>query len=132
MAIIIILVLMLVVMYFLLIRPQRAQQRKTQDMLANLAPGDEVITIGGIYGDVVDVDEDKVTLEIAEDVHIEITRRAVASIVQEPEPVDEPEESDETEEADSGDAEEAAADDEVPVVGERERSGSTEIDQPAR
>ena len=81
MAFIIILVAMLVLMYFLLIRPQRAQQRRAQDMLSALKPGDEVITIGGIYGDVVEVEEDKVVLEIAEDVHIEVTRRAIANIV---------------------------------------------------
>jgi preprotein translocase subunit YajC len=80
-AFIIILVAMLVLMYFLLIRPQRAQQRKAQDMLSALKAGDEVITIGGIYGDVIEVEEDKVVLEIAEDVHIEVTRRAIANIV---------------------------------------------------
>jgi preprotein translocase subunit YajC len=89
-AFIIILVAMLVLMYFLLIRPQRAQQRKAQDMLSALKPGDEVITIGGIYGDVIEVEEDKVVLEIAEDVHIEVTRRAIANIV--PPEVEEPDE----------------------------------------
>ena len=77
----IVLLAMFGVMYFLLIRPQRAKQRQMQDMLSRLAPGDEVITIGGIYGDVVDVEEDKVTLEIAEDVHIEVARRAISQIV---------------------------------------------------
>lgn len=50
-------------------------------MLSALKPGDEVITIGGIYGDVIEVEEDKVVLEIAEDVHIEVTRKAIANIV---------------------------------------------------
>ncbi len=81
MAFIIVLVAMLALMYFLLIRPQRAQQRRAQDMLSRLRPGDEVITVGGIYGDVVEVEEEKVVLEIAEDVHIEVTRRAIANIV---------------------------------------------------
>jgi preprotein translocase subunit YajC len=94
-AFIIILVAMLVLMYFLLIRPQRAQQRKAQDMLSALKPGDEVITIGGIYGDVIEVEEDKVVLEIAEDVHIEVTRRAIANIV--PPEVEEPVEPEEPE-----------------------------------
>ena len=76
------LVAMFAIMYFLLIRPQRAKQRAAQDMLAQLAPGDEIVTIGGIYGDVVEVYEDKVVLEIAEDVHIEVARKAVAQIVQ--------------------------------------------------
>ena len=102
MAFIIILVAMLVLMYFLLIRPQRAQQRRAQDMLAALKPGDEVITIGGIYGDVIEVEEDKVVLEIAEDVHIEVTRRAIANIV--PPEVEEPEEEPALEDADEPDA----------------------------
>jgi preprotein translocase subunit YajC len=76
------LVAMFAIMYFLLIRPQRAKQRAAQDMLSHLAPGDEIVTIGGIYGDVVEVYEDKVVLEIAEDVHIEVARKAVAQIVQ--------------------------------------------------
>jgi preprotein translocase subunit YajC len=37
-------------LYFLLIRPQRAQQRKHAEILAALKPGDEVLTAGGIYG----------------------------------------------------------------------------------
>lgn len=99
MAFIIILVAMLVLMYVLLIRPQRAQQRKTQDMLSALKPGDEIITIGGIYGDVIEVEEDKVVLEIAEDVHIEVTRRAIANIV--PPEVEEPEDEAEDAEEDA-------------------------------
>jgi preprotein translocase subunit YajC len=78
------LVAMFAIMYFVLIRPQRAKQRAAQDMLSKLSPGDEVVTIGGIYGDVVEVEEDKVVLEIAEDVHIEVARRAIAQIVPEP------------------------------------------------
>jgi preprotein translocase subunit YajC len=86
------LVAMFAIMYFLLIRPQRAKQRAAQDLLSQLAPGDEIVTIGGIYGDVVEVYEDKVVLEIAEDVHIEVARKAVAQIVQ---PDTEPPEPDE-------------------------------------
>jgi preprotein translocase subunit YajC len=89
-AFIIVLVAMLVLMYFLLIRPQRAQQRRTQDMLSGLKPGDEIITVGGIYGDVVEIEDDKIVLEIAEDVQIEVARRAIANIV--PPEVEEPEE----------------------------------------
>lgn len=72
---------MFALMYFLLIRPQKQKQRQMQEMLNRLAPGDEVITIGGIYGDVVEVHDDKVVVEIAEDVHIEVARRAISSIV---------------------------------------------------
>jgi preprotein translocase subunit YajC len=77
----IILILIFGLMYFLMIRPQRQQQRRHQEMLTNLKVGDEVITAGGIYGDVVGVEPDRVSLEIAEDVEIEVARRAIASIV---------------------------------------------------
>lgn len=76
------LIAMFAIMYFLLIRPQRAKQRAAQDLLSRVAPGDEIVTVGGIYGDVIEVYEDKVVLEIAEDVHIEVARRAIAQIVQ--------------------------------------------------
>ena len=68
-------------LYFLMIRPQRAQQRKHGEMLAALKPGDEVITSGGIYGEVVQVDEERVMLEIDDDVRIAVARRAIASVV---------------------------------------------------
>ena len=76
-----VLILMFAMMYLLLIRPQRQQQRRQQQMLDNLKVGDEVITVGGIYGDVTEVQPDRVSLEIAEDVEIEVTKRAVASVV---------------------------------------------------
>ena len=68
-------------MYFLLIRPQRQQQRRHTDLLASLKPGDEVITTGGIYGEVVQLDAERVMLEIDEDVRIAVARRAIASVV---------------------------------------------------
>lgn len=92
MAFLIIIVVMFVVMYFLAIRPQQKRQRATQEMLARLAPGDEIVTVGGIYGDVVEVHDDRIVLEIAEDVQIEVARRAVAQII--------PPETEETGEAD--------------------------------
>jgi preprotein translocase subunit YajC len=79
---------MLVVMYFLMIRPQRQKQRQAQEMINRIGPGDEIITIGGIYGDVVEVMDDRVVVEIAEDVHIEIAKRAIGSVV--PPEVEEP------------------------------------------
>ena len=51
------------IFYFLLIRPQRAQQRQHQDMLKALKKNDEVVTSGGIVGRVVHIKEDRVTLQ---------------------------------------------------------------------
>jgi preprotein translocase subunit YajC len=98
-----VIVVLFAFMYLLLIRPQRQQQARQQDMLNSLKPGDEVITVGGIYGDVVEVEDDRVALEIAEDVEIEVSKRAIASIVppEEPEePADEAEASAAEEETD--------------------------------
>ena len=81
-------------MYLLLIRPQRQQQRRHTEMISSLKVGDEVITAGGIYGDVSEVQPDRVTVEVAEDVHIEVAKRAIASVVPPEEETgrDEPEE----------------------------------------
>ena len=68
-------------MWFLLIRPQRAQARKHAEMLGGLKPGDEVITSGGIYGEVVQLDEERVMLEIDDDVKIAVARKAITTIV---------------------------------------------------
>ncbi|MBA2614465.1 MAG: preprotein translocase subunit YajC [Actinobacteria bacterium] len=76
-----VLILMFALMYLLLIRPQRKQQRRQQEMLDNVKVGDEVITVGGMYGDVVEVQVDRVSLEIAEDVEVEVAKRAIASVV---------------------------------------------------
>jgi preprotein translocase subunit YajC len=72
---------MLVFLYLLLIRPQRQQAKRHQEMLQNLAVGDEVITMGGIYGEVTDFDDERVQLEIDADVRIAVSRRAIASKV---------------------------------------------------
>ena len=74
-------VLMLAVLYFLLIRPQRQQARRHQDMLSSLKVGDEVVTAGGIYGEVTAIDDERVQLEIDADVKIAVSRRAIASVV---------------------------------------------------
>jgi preprotein translocase subunit YajC len=78
---VIVMLIMLAFMYLLLIRPQRNQQRRHKDLLDNLKVGDEVITAGGIYGDVVGVEDEKVHVLIAEDVEIEVARRSIASVV---------------------------------------------------
>ena len=67
----ILLIAMFGFLYLLLIRPQRQQQRKHSEMLGNLKPGDEIITAGGIYGEVVQLDAERVMIEIDEDVKLQ-------------------------------------------------------------
>ena len=66
------------IMYAFLIVPQRKRQRAHAELLRAVGPGDEVLTSGGIYGGVTEVDGDDLFLEIAPDVEIKISRRAVA------------------------------------------------------
>jgi len=66
--------------YFLVIRPQQQQRRKTQDMLANLKTGDRVITTGGIYGTVAGFRDGVVQLQIASQVKIDVSRSAIGSL----------------------------------------------------
>jgi preprotein translocase subunit YajC len=68
-------------MYFLLIRPQRQRERTRQQMLGGLKVGDEIITGGGIYGEVVQIDTERVMVEVDEDVRIAVARQAIAAIV---------------------------------------------------
>ena len=70
---------MLVFMYLLLIRPQRQQAKRHQEMLQNLNVGDEVVTAGGIYGEVTAIDDERVQLEIDADVRVAVARRAITS-----------------------------------------------------
>ena len=80
-ATLIFILVLLVFMYVLLIRPQRQQAKRHQEMLQSLNVGDEVVTAGGIYGEVTGIDDERVQLEIDADVRIAVARRAIASKV---------------------------------------------------
>lgn len=73
-------ILMIVGFYFLLIRPQRNRQRQQQALVASLEVGDEVLTNGGIFGTIVDIDDDEgtVTLEIAPGTRIRMLRQGIS------------------------------------------------------
>ena len=69
--------LLLAVMYVFLILPQRKRSKAHAELLRAVSPGDEILTSGGIYGGVTEIDGDDLYLEIAPDVEIKISRRAV-------------------------------------------------------
>jgi preprotein translocase subunit YajC len=69
--------------YFLVIRPQQQQRRKTQAMLSNLKTGDRVVTSGGIYGTVVSFRNGVVQLQIANQVKVDVARSAITGMVTE-------------------------------------------------
>ena len=93
MASLILLLAMFVLLWVLLIRPQRQRQQKQQHLLSSVEPGDEVLTVGGLYGIVRDIDEeDDLIVEIAEGIQVRIARRAIGGVVK---PEDEDDEWDE-------------------------------------
>ena len=74
------LVLTVVVFYFFAIRPQKKQEKAANDMRNNLLVGDEITTIGGIVGTVVNVKEDRFVIESgADQVRIELMKWALST-----------------------------------------------------
>ena len=67
-------------LYFVLVRPQKKRQLAQARMLNQLAVGDEVVTAGGIYGEIVGLGEDDVKVRIAPDIEVRVARRAIASV----------------------------------------------------
>jgi len=92
----IIMVLMLGVMYVLMIRPQRQRQAQQQSMIDGCGVGDDVLTTGGIYGTVTQVDGDDVVVEIAPTITVHMTRRGIAAVL----PPEEDESDEEVEDED--------------------------------
>ena len=72
------LVLILGVFWFLIIRPQQKKQKQHLSMVDSLRKGDKVVTNGGIFGTIIKVGDDRITLEIASKVQIQIERQQVA------------------------------------------------------
>jgi preprotein translocase subunit YajC len=66
------------IFYFLLIRPQRQEAKRHQEMLASLKKGDEIVTSGGIIGTVVHAADDRLTIKSADNTRIVVQRARVA------------------------------------------------------
>jgi preprotein translocase subunit YajC len=107
-------------MYFMVIRPQSQRRKQMQQMQESVTPGAQVITIGGLHGTVVEVDDETVTLEVAPGVTNRYSRGAIGKIAPAEEAVpDEPEDDDEPSEADESPvALEKGAADESPAKSE--------------
>lgn len=82
--------LIFVIMYFLIIRPQRTQMKKREEMLKNVRRGDQVITGGGVVGKVTKViDDAELEVEIADGVKVRLIRSLIADVRVKGEPVKE-------------------------------------------
>ena len=70
------------IVYFLMIRPQQKRRKEVQSMQAGMGPGDEVITVGGLYGTIRSIDDESVLLEIAPGVTAKYARAAIGKVNQ--------------------------------------------------
>ncbi len=73
------LILIFAVFYFMLIRPQQKQAKLQQQFLADLKTGNKVVTKGGLHGTITGLTESVVTLEIADNVRVKISRSSIGS-----------------------------------------------------
>jgi preprotein translocase subunit YajC len=113
-----IIVLLFGVLWFAMIRPQRAKVQAQQRMLGMVAPGDEILTVGGIYGIVQELEPDEdggdLIVEIADGIHVRIARKALATVIK---PEDDDEDADEDGDEDVDGEAEPVADDAQPATG---------------
>lgn len=66
------------IFYFLLVRPQQKEQQKKREMIAALGKGDEILTVGGIVGTIVHVEEQRLTIKTADDTRLVVDRGHVS------------------------------------------------------
>ncbi len=74
------LVIMLGIFYLLLIAPMRKRQKQQEQMIGGLKAGDRVLTAGGIYGTIVGIKDDRLTLRIADQVKVDVAKSSVSGL----------------------------------------------------
>ena len=78
---ILMLVALFAIMYFMIIRPQKKKDNEVKQMREGLRVGDEILTIGGIYGKIVKIKEDRITIQVGTDrTKMEIAKWAVNNV----------------------------------------------------
>ena len=91
---IVLLIVMMGVFYFILIRPQQRKVKEHQALVAALEVGDDVVTSGGIYGQVTAIDGEVLKLEVADGVELLLAREAIAEMVEYSSPDDDDDDQD--------------------------------------
>lgn len=83
-------ILVFVIFYFVLLAPMRKQQKRTKAMLSALKKGDRVVTSGGIYGTVAQVEDQIVWVRITDTVKVKMAKSAITAVVEDGETPKEP------------------------------------------
>jgi preprotein translocase subunit YajC len=124
----ILIVAMFALLWLLLIRPQRMKQAQQQQLIESVEPGDEILTVGGLYGIVEELDEEgDLVVEVAEGIQVRIARRAVATVVKPEDEEDEDETVEEPEEPLDQADHEAGVNDREQAVSEAETEDPTAL-----
>ncbi len=74
------LVLMFVIFYFLLIRPQQKKAKQHKELLQGLKRGDHILTSGGLYGRIVDVKDDVLSVDLGNEMVVKINRSFISTV----------------------------------------------------
>ena len=82
--------LVLAIFYFVILLPMKNRQKKVQDFLGALKEGDKIVTTGGIFGSIVKIKDDAVSLQIAPNVRVDIAKAAIVGYQGQPPVVDAP------------------------------------------
>ena len=120
---ILIIVVLFGVLWFAMIRPQRAKVQAQQRLLGEVAVGDEILTVGGIYGIVQELEPDEdggdLIVEIADGIHVRIARKALATVIK-------PEDEDEDDEDGDGEDDDAVNGEAEPVADDTQAAAGVE------
>lgn len=121
---VILLIVLIVAVYFLMIRPQRKQQKARDEQFKAMKIGDEVMTAGGFYGIIYAIDDENMVLEMLPDYNkMLIRRQSIVKVITEKDRVEEVDEVEEVEEvAEITEAEEVAEVEEVEVAEEEKEA----------
>jgi preprotein translocase subunit YajC len=74
-------VLIFVVFYFFMIRPQNKKQQTHEKMISGLKKGDNVVAAGGIFGKIIDTEDQVLVLQVSNDVNIKVLRSSVINLL---------------------------------------------------
>lgn len=70
-----------ILFYFMILRPQQKQQKDRKAMLDALKKGDQIVTVGGIFGEIVSLKEDYITLKVADKMELKLARSGISHVV---------------------------------------------------
>jgi preprotein translocase subunit YajC len=77
----------ILIFYFMIIRPQQKRAKEREKMISGIKKGDDVLTTGGIYGQVVGIDEKYVLVEIASNVKVKLDKGSVTIVTSKVDPI---------------------------------------------